>query len=330
MSHRHFGTRVSVVNDDRRGLLMAAGAFTMWGLFPLYWPLFEPAGAGEILAQRVLWSMLATGALVLALRRAPTLWAIWTTARLRALMTAAAVLIGVNWFTYIWGVNHDHVVETALGYYINPLVSVVLGVAVLGERLRRVQWVAVGIGVVAVVVLSVAVGRPPYIAFVLAVSFGTYGLIKKKAGVAPLEGITYEAIVLAPIAAGYLALTTAAGSAQSWSHGWWHILLLSTMGIVTALPLLLFAGAANRISLSTIGLMQYLTPTLQFVIGVAVFHEAMPPARWLGFVLVWLALALLTVDSLAVLRRRRLPGPLRVEETELAAASSHPGQECAR
>jgi chloramphenicol-sensitive protein RarD len=294
-----------LVDDERRGLLMAVGAFTIWGLFPLYWPLFEPAGAGEILAHRVVWSLVAMAVLLLVTKRSAAFRAIWADRRLRTLMTVSALLIGVNWFTYIWGVNNDYVVETSLGYYINPLVTVMLGVFVLGERLRRLQWTALAVGFVAVLVLSFQLGRPPYIALVLAVTFGSYGLVKKKAGVGPTEGVTFEALVLAPLAIGYLVFATVGGTAEAWSDGAWHIVLLSTMGVVTALPLLLFAGATNRISLTSVGLIQYVTPTLQFILGVTVFHEAMPPARWAGFLLVWCALIILTGDSLAAARRRR-------------------------
>jgi chloramphenicol-sensitive protein RarD len=292
------------VDEERRGLLMAGAAFVVWGLFPLYWPLFEPAGAEEILAHRVLWSLVAMAVLLAVTKRSAAFRRIWATRRLRTLMIAASLLIGVNWFTYIWGVNNGHVVETSLGYYINPLVTVMLGVLVLAERLRRLQWAALGIGLVAVLVLSVQLGRPPYIALILAASFGTYGLVKKTAGVGPTEGVTFEALVLAPLAVGYLVAATAHGTAESWSHGIWHVALLSTMGVVTAVPLLLFAGATNRISLTSIGLLQYVTPTLQFILGVTVFHEAMPTGRWVGFALVWVALLVLTVDSLAAARRR--------------------------
>ncbi len=302
---------------------MALGAFTLWGMFPLYWPLFEPAGAEEILAHRVLWSLLAMAVLLAVTKRSAAFRAIWTTRRLRTLMIAASLLIGVNWFTYIWSVNNGHVVETSLGYYINPLVTVMLAVLVLGERLRRLQWAALGVGLVAVLVLSVGLGRPPYIALVLAVSFGSYGLTKKKAAVGPTEGVTFEALVLAPLALGYLVTATARGSAESWSQGPWHVLLLSTMGVVTALPLLLFAGATNRISLTSMGLIQYVTPTLQFTLGVAVFHEDMPMTRWLGFFLVWVALVVLAADSLAAARRwSQLNAARSAEPAALLVASA--------
>jgi chloramphenicol-sensitive protein RarD len=308
------------VGDERRGLVMAGAAFTIWGLFPLYWPLFEPAGAEEILAHRVLWSLVAMAVLLLATRRLAALRAIWASRRLRLLMIAAGLLIGVNWLTYIWGVNNGYVVETSLGYYINPLVTVMLGVLVLGERLRRMQWAALAIGLVAVVVLSVGLGRAPYIALILAVTFGSYGLTKKRAGVGPTEGVTFEALVLAPLALVYLVTATAVGSAESWSQGPWHVVLLSTMGVVTALPLLLFAGATNRISLTSVGLIQYVTPTLQFTLGVTVFAEDMPMARWAGFVLVWVALAVLTADSLAAARRRSLVRASRTAEPAVPLA----------
>jgi len=302
---------------------MAGGAFTLWGLFPLYWPLFEPAGAEEILAQRVLWSLVAVAVLLVVSRRSAVFAGIWTTPRLRTLMIAASLLIGVNWFTYIWGVNNGYVVETSLGYYINPLVTVMLGVFVLAERLRRVQWTALAVGLLAVVVLSVGLGRPPYISLVLAISFGSYGLAKKKAAVDPTEGVAFEALVLAPLALGYLVTATARGTAESWSNGPWHVVLLSTMGVVTALPLLLFAGATNRVSLTSVGLVQYVTPTLQFTLGVAVFHEAMTVTRWVGFFLVWLALLMLSADSIVASRRRDV-GPARRVDHGSAASKAHP------
>jgi len=307
-----------LMSEERRGLLLGAAAFGLWGLFPLYWPLLEPADATEILAHRVLWSLLVTGFLLVASRRVSRLREMWTDRRVRFAMTGAGVVIGFNWFTYIWGVNNGHVVETSLGYYINPLVTVLLGVAVLGERLRRWQWGAVGIGFVAVLVLALELGRPPWVSLVLALSFGTYGLLKKQAAVGPVEGLTYEALVLAPVAIGYVGWLSYAGEASAWSQGSSHIALLATTGLVTALPLLCFAGAANRIPLSTVGLLQYIAPTLQFALGVWVFGEPMPLTRWVGFALVWVALIILTVESIVALRRRTardqgLPGVEAVE-----------------
>jgi chloramphenicol-sensitive protein RarD len=292
------------VSDERRGLLYGVLAFGLWGLFPLYWPLLEPAQALEILAHRVVWSLVVMAVLVIVLGKGAALRALWTRPRMRYAMIGAGVTIGFNWFTYIWGVNSGHVVETSLGYYINPLVTVLLAVALLGEKLRLLQWFALAIGGVAVVVLSFQLGRPPWISLVLAFSFGTYGLLKKQAGPGPVEGLTFEAIVLAPLAVGYLAWLSYADEATGWSQGPGHVALLATTGLVTALPLLFFAGSANRIPLSTLGLLQYIAPTLQFLLGVLVLHEPMPVVRWIGFALVWLALTILTADSLAALRRR--------------------------
>jgi chloramphenicol-sensitive protein RarD len=290
--------------EDRRGLALGAAAFGLWGLFPLYWPLLEPATATEILAHRILWSLILTSLLLVVSRRTGAVRAIWVDRRVRYVMFAAGLTIGVNWFTYIWGVNNGHVVETSLGYYINPLVTVLMGVVILGERLRRWQWVALGVAFVAVAVLTLELGRPPWISLVLAFSFGTYGLLKKKAHVGPVEGLTFEGLVLGPIALAYLVWLTAIGQASSWSHGVDHVVLLATSGLVTAAPLLCFAGAANRISLTTLGLLQYIAPTLQFVLGVFVFDEPMPTVRWIGFALVWVALAIFTVESVVTARRR--------------------------
>ena len=305
------------MDDERRGLLLGAAAFGMWGLFPLYWPLLEPAAATEILAHRVLWSLLLTAAMLAVARRGGALARMWSNPRVRWAMVAAGVTIGLNWYTYIWGVNNGHVVETSLGYYINPLVTVLLGVVVLRERLRRWQWIALAVAFVAVLVLSLELGRAPWISLVLAFSFGAYGLLKKQAAVGPIEGLTYEGLVLAPLALGYLVWLSYAGRASAWSHGVDHVLLLATTGVVTAAPLLCFAGAANRVSLTTVGLLQYIAPTLQFLIGVAVYDEPMPTVRWIGFGLVWGALCIFTVDSVLAARRRsaqaRMPGVEAVE-----------------
>jgi chloramphenicol-sensitive protein RarD len=308
------------VSEERRGLLYGVLAFSLWGLFPLYWPLLEPANAAEILAHRVVWSLVVMAVLVVALGRGPALRALWTRPKMRYAMIGAGVTIGFNWFTYIWGVNSGHVVETSLGYYINPLVTVLLAVAVLGERLRRLQWAALAIGGLAVLVLSVGLGRPPWISLVLAFSFGTYGLLKKQAGPGPVEGLTFEALVLAPFAIGYLVWLSLVGEATGWSQGPGHVALLATTGLVTALPLLLFAGSANRIPLSTLGLLQYIAPTVQFLLGVLAFREPMSTARWIGFTLVWLALAILTFDSLAAFRRRPSAHP-----SSAAAGKRTPG-----
>jgi chloramphenicol-sensitive protein RarD len=270
----------------------------MWGVFPLYWTLLEPAGAVEILAHRICWSLVVMLGLTLALRRTSQLKAILRSPRLLALLTLASVVIGLNWGGFIWGVNNHRVVEVSLGYFINPLVTVLLGVLVLGERLRRTQWVAIGIATLAVIGLTVDYGHPPWVAFLLAGSFGTYGLAKKKAGVEAVESLTFETMVLFPIALGYLVWLSADGSATFANDGVGHALLLTSTGLITAVPLICFGAAAIRVSMTTIGLLQYLAPTIQFALGLLFFHEAMTPVKWFGFSLVWLALVIFTVEAL--------------------------------
>jgi chloramphenicol-sensitive protein RarD len=303
------------VPDARRGLLLGVAAYVLWGLFPLYWPLLEPAGAFEILAHRVLWSCVSMFVLLLLLRRGPQLTAIWRDRRVRLLLTVAALVISVNWATYIWGVNNDRVVETSLGYFINPLVTVLMGVLILHERLRPLQWWAMGIASAAVVVLTLDYGRPPYVALVLAFSFGTYGLCKKTADVGATDSLTYETAVIAPFALGYVAWLGATGGSNFADHGVGHSLLFLTTGVVTAVPLICFGAAATRVSMVTLGLLQYLAPILQFGLGVLWFHEDMPAGRWAGFVLVWIALAMFTVEAVNH-RHRQLR--LAVEATSAA------------
>jgi chloramphenicol-sensitive protein RarD len=295
------------VAADRRGVLYGVACYVLWGLFPLYWPLLEPAGAVEILAHRIVWSLLVV-ATVLAVTRSwgwirPLLADRATLAR----MALAAVLIAVNWATYIWGVNNEHVVETSLGYFINPVVTVMIGVLVLHERLRPVQWAAIGLGTLAVIVLAVDYGRPPWIALTLAFSFGTYGLLKKQVGatVGAVQSLTAETAVLFVPALTYLIVLDARGDAQLGHSGLGHGLLLASAGIATAVPLLFFASAARRIPLSTLGLLQYIAPVLQFLTGVLLYDEPMPASRWVGFVLVWAALAVLTFDGLRQGHRTR-------------------------
>jgi chloramphenicol-sensitive protein RarD len=282
---------------------MGVVAYAIWGLFPLYWPLLKPSSAEEILAHRIGWSLLVCLVLLALVRGGARIRALLGEPRRALALVAAAVLIAVNWYVYIWAVNHGHVVESSLGYFVNPLVAVLLGVVVLGERLRRLQWAAVGVSVVAVLVLTLDYGRPPWIAVVLACSFGTYGLLKKIAGMPAVEGLTVETLVLFLPALGYLGWLQADGAGTFGSAGAGHALLLVSSGGITAIPLLCFAGAANRLPLTTLGLLQYLTPVLQFICGLTVFHETMPPARWAGFALVWVALAVFTVEAVRHQRR---------------------------
>ena len=290
--------------ESRRGLLLGALAYTLWGTFPLYWTLLEPGGAIEILAHRIVWSSLTMVVILVGWRRVPQLRALLRDRRRLLMVCAAAVVITVNWGGYIWGVNNGRVVETSLGYFINPLVTVLMGVVVLGERLRRLQWVAMGIALVAVIVLAVDYGRPPWIALLLAFSFGTYGLLKKQAGVGAVESITVETVVLTPAALAYVLWLVATGQSDFGSHGIAHAALFTTTGLVTAVPLMLFGAAAIRVSMVSLGLLQYLAPTIQFALGILVFDEAMPASRWIGFGLVWLALVIFTVEALNHRRRQ--------------------------
>ncbi|GAA1004940.1 MULTISPECIES: EamA family transporter RarD [Streptomyces] len=293
--------------EQRTGLLNGLAAYGIWGLVPLFWPLLIPAGAVEILAHRMVWSLVFVALTLLVVRR----WA-WAGALLRqprrlGLVTVAAAVITVNWGVYIWSVNNGHVVESSLGYFINPLVTIAMGVLLLKERLRPVQWAAVLLSAVAVVVLTVGYGRPPWISLCLAFSFATYGLVKKKVGLDGVESLAAETAVQFLPALAYLLWLGAQGRSTFTTEGAGHAVLLACTGIVTALPLVCFGAAAVRVPLSTLGLLQYLAPVTQFLLGVLYFHESMPPERWAGFVLVWLALTLLTWDGLRTARRAAAP-----------------------
>ncbi|MET7861745.1 EamA family transporter RarD [Micromonospora taraxaci] len=293
----------------RLGYLYGLGAYLLWGFFPLYLRLLRPAGPLEILAHRVVWSVVFVALLLGALRNVGFLRALLRRPWAMAGMVAAAALIAVNWGTYIYGVNSGRVVETALGYFINPLVVVLLGVTVLRERLRPAQWVALGIGASAVVVLTVDYGRLPWLALTLAFSFAGYGLVKKRLGLPPAEGLFVESAVLALPALGYLAWLTARADSTFGHVSAGHTALLVLAGAATAIPLLMFAGAANRLPLSSLGMVQYLAPILQLGCGVLIFHEPMPPARLAGFGLVWLALIVFTTDAVRTSRRSRSRQP---------------------
>jgi chloramphenicol-sensitive protein RarD len=304
------------VNEVRRGYLFGLAAYVCWGFFPLYFKLLRPAGPLEILAHRVIWSALSVALLLFALRgwrrsrRAArrsgaeqrSLAALRHRPRTVAGIALAAVLIAVNWGVYIYGVNSAHVVETSLGYFITPLISVAFGLALFGERLRGAQWAALGLGALAVVVLTVDYGRLPWIALTLAVSFASYGLVKKRLGLPPADGLFVESGLLAAPGLGYLAWLTATGRG-TFGQGAGHTLLLLLAGVITAGPLLLFAGSANRIPMTGLGILQYVAPVLQLFCGVVIYHEPMPPAQLIGFGLVWVALAIFTWDALSGARR---------------------------
>lgn len=298
--HPSTSVPVAPARVDRRGLALGLGAYLSWGFLPLYFPLLAPADPVEIIAHRVVWSLLFCLVILLATRTWPAVVGVVRDRRMLATLALAGVLVGTNWLVYVYGVLSGHTIDTALGYYINPLVTVALAVLLLGERLRPLQWVAIGMGAAAVVVITVGVGRLPWIALTLACTFGVYGLIKNRVGrtVPALASLAVETAVLSPFALTYLVWLAATGTGAFGANGPGHTLALVASGVVTAIPLLLFGGAARRLPLSVVGLLQYVAPTLQFAIGVLVFGEEMPAARWWGFALVWLALAVLTVDGL--------------------------------
>ena len=291
------------VPATRRGALYGASAYLLWGLFPLYWPLLEPSGSLEVLAHRILWSLVVVAVLLGITRRLGAVREALSDRGRAVRLVLAAIVIAINWFTYIYGVTHEMVVETSLGYFVNPIVTVLLGVVVLGEKLRPVQWTALGAAFVAVVVLTVENGSPPWLALVLAFSFGAYGLLKKTAGVGAVESLAIETAVLLPVAAAYVLVIGINGDGTFGSEGPAHAGLLALAGVITAVPLLLFGAAASRVPLTTLGVLQYLAPTMQFLLGVTLFDEPLPLVKLIGFMLVWSALALFTADLVRHHRR---------------------------
>ena len=297
----------------RSGILYGLAAYGLWGAFPLYFRLLEPAGPPEVLAHRILWSVLVVVGILAVTRRMSALRQTAEEPRRLRLLALAAALIALNWGIYIYAVAQDHVLEAALGYFITPLVSVAFGVLIFGERLRRTQVAALGLGTIAVVVLTVSSQRVPWIAIVLALTFGSYGLVKKLAGAGAIEGLGVETLVLLGPAAVYLTLLGGAGEATFASEGLGHALLLAAAGPVTAIPLMLFAACVTRVPMTTVGLLQYITPVLQFLVGWLVVGEELPLSRWIGFALVWSALMVLTWDGLHAAATRRAAAPPVVE-----------------
>jgi chloramphenicol-sensitive protein RarD len=267
----------------------------MWGLFPLYWPLLEPANPLEIVSHRAVWTLVFC-LIVLALsKQIHATLAVMKNPKTMAALLLSTILVSINWITYIWAVNHGHVVEAALGYYINPLIIIAFGVMLLREKMRPLQWVAVGIAAVGVLVLTIDYGRLPWVAISLALSWGSYGLVKKKLNLGALEGLAIETLISFIPYAAYIIYLGQQGTGQ-FGHKPLLTILLISAGAVTAIPLLLFNGSTTRLPYSTIGLLQYITPTIQFSIGVWLRHEDMPTARWIGFIVIWFALAALATD----------------------------------
>ena len=311
-------TQGPVAESRRRsGVLAGVGAFTWWGLCPGFFPLLLPAGSMEVLAHRIVWSALSLFLVLVAARRLGDLRRL--SGRTWLLLLAASLLISINWGIYIWAATNGHVVDAALGYFINPLVTVALGVLVFRERLGRWQLIALGLAVMAVVVLTAEVGAPPYVAVGLAATFALYGLVKKVVVADPRVSVAVEMFLALPLAGGYLITLQVLDQGHFVGYGTGHAILLLLAGPVTAVPLLLFAAGAQRLPMITMGLLFYLNPALQMAWGVLVGLEPMPAGRWIGFGLIWVALGVMTVGSL---RRRSSPPMSRTVET--AAPESSP------
>lgn len=263
----------------------------------------------EVVAYRIWWSFVLLAIIITVMRAWRPLLGLARNPRVLLPLAAGAVFLAINWGVYVYAVSTDQVVEASLGYFINPLVSVALGVIVLRETLRRAQWIALGLAVIAVLVMSILMGTPPWISLILAVSFGVYGLLKKRVDIESVQSLTIETAVLAPLALAFIVIGEVDGTASLGRDGFGLTLLLVMLGPVTAIPLLLFGAAARRMPLSTVGALQYSTPILQFILGITVFGEVMSTGRWIGFALVWVALVIFTVDALRQARRMRSPDP---------------------
>jgi chloramphenicol-sensitive protein RarD len=283
------------LSKNKLGLLFGVSAYSLWGAFPLYWPLLEPANPLEIVSHRAVWTLVFCFFVLAATKALKSTLATLKRPKVAAKLFVTSVLVSINWLVYIWATNNGHVVEASLGYYINPLIIIGFGVLLLKEKMRPLQWVAVSIASIGVLVLTIDYGRLPWIALTLAVSWGSYGLIKKQLGLGALEGLAIETFISAFFYLGYLIYIGNQGTGQ-FGNSWGLTILLMSAGAVTAIPLLLFNGSTNRLPFTTIGLLQYITPTLQFSVGVWVRHEDMPTARWAGFLIIWIALTTLALD----------------------------------
>ena len=285
------------------GVLLGVTGYLFWGMFPLYFALLDSVSPIEIVAHRIIWSLIVV-VLVLIVGKQ---WQAFTSAFSRRnviILGSAAIFLSINWLVYVYAVTTNQVVQASLGYFVNPLISVAMGVLILKEKLRKTQWIAVGIAIVAVVVLTIASGSLPWIALTLGLSFATYGLLKKFANLPSLHSLGIETAVLVPIATVILGIAIVNGSESFVLDGPKITFLLIMLGPVTAIPLLAFGGASTRIPLSTLGVLQYITPIAQFLLGVFVFQEIMSTGRWIGFALVWVSLVIFTVDMYRHTRTR--------------------------
>jgi chloramphenicol-sensitive protein RarD len=283
------------LSKNKLGLLFGISAYSLWGAFPLYWPLLEPANPLEIVSHRAVWTLVFCFIVLAATKALKSTLATLKRPKIAAKLFLTSLLISINWLVYIWATNNGHVVEASLGYYINPLIIIGFGVILLKEKMRPLQWTAVAIATTGVLVLTIDYGRLPWVAFALAISWGSYGLIKKQLGLGALEGLAIETFISGFFYLGYLIYIGNQGTGQFGHHIGLTLLLMSA-GAITAIPLLLFNGSATRLPFTTIGLLQYITPTLQFSVGVWIRHEDMPTARWIGFLIIWLALTTLALD----------------------------------
>jgi chloramphenicol-sensitive protein RarD len=283
------------LSKNKLGLLFGVSAYSLWGAFPLYWPLLEPASPLEIVSHRAVWTLVFCFIVLAATKALKSTLVTLKRPTVAVKLFLSSLLISINWLVYIWATNNEHVVEASLGYYINPLIIIGFGVIFLKEKMRPLQWASVSIATFGVLVLTFDYGRLPWIALALAVSWGSYGLIKKQLGLGALEGLAIETFISSFFYLAYLVYLGDQGTGQ-FGQSWGLTILLISAGAVTAIPLLLFNGSTNRLPFTTIGLLQYITPTLQFSIGVWVLNEDMPTARWIGFLIIWAALVTLAID----------------------------------
>ncbi|MCW4464096.1 EamA family transporter RarD [Glutamicibacter sp. MNS18] len=293
------------------GILQGTSAYLIWGLLPLYFLLLPQISAFEFVAVRIVFSLLFCFLLLALTRQVPALIGILRDRRTTGRLVIASVLIAVNWTLYAFAVLTGHVLEASLGYFINPLVAIALGVLVLKEKLTGLQWVAIGFALVAVVVLSLGLGRMPWISLGLAFSFGLYGLVKNQVGQkgTALATLSVETIALTPLALVFVLILAGQGQSALANGSAATFWLLTTSGVITAVPLILFGGAARRLPLSTLGSLQFLAPIGQFLLGLFVFHEVMQVERWVGFILVWIAVVLIIIDMVRAPGTGNLPEP---------------------
>ncbi len=283
------------MNHHKTGLLFGVSAYVLWGAFPLYWPLLEPASALEIVSHRAVWTLVFCFVVLAITKSLKNTLVTMKRPKVSATLFLTSILISINWLVYIWATNNGHVVEASLGYYINPLIIIAFGIVLLKEKMRPLQWTAVGIASLGVLVLTIDYGRLPWVALALAISWGSYGVVKKQLGLGALEGLAIETLIASLPYLLYLIYIGNKGTGQ-FGHGVGLTILLISAGAITAIPLLLFNGSTTRLPLTVIGLLQYITPTIQFSIGVWIRHEDMPKARWIGFIIIWVALTALAID----------------------------------